>query len=491
MISYLKWVFLLALWGVILFFSRSFGINVILFMAPLMAYMYHVLKKNDKIKNCYGLLFMIPILLLSFTYTLFDVNVFKVFNVFAIPVLIALMIIYITDETYDIGKLAENVINYLILPYNYISRLFRVTKNQLNIKLKLSDKAKNILKSLVIVIPITLIVLALLSSADMVFGNIFDGIWDKIIGFLKNEFFDNLFGRIVAFILLFFAIGCTTMYIMYEKKKDIFSTSSTKEKSLLTAKILVSVLNVVYVLFDFIQIKSLIFHSVSSNIDYASYARQGFFELLVVSLINISIILLTRGLETKKNTKEFNYVKIMNVIMIFLTIVIIASSFLRMHLYEMEYGYTTLRLLVFAALITEAILMIPTVMYIFNKDFNIVKSYMIILLVAYVCVNFMNLDYIIAKRNINRYYYTQDIDLDYLENYSYGNVPLLIKFYNNVNDSEIKEKLGNYLYDLKQNIKDNKQSIFEFNIPYYNARVLLEHNEFFVKEFERRDYLNR
>ncbi len=482
MISYLKWVLLLALWGVILFFSKSLGINVILFIGPLMGYMYYVLKKNNKIKNPCGLLFMIPVLLLSFTYTLFDVNLFIASNVLAIPVFIALMVTYTTDETYNVGTLAEKVIEYLLLPYNYIARLFRVTRNQLKIGFKLSDRAISILKALVVVIPITLVVLILLSSADMVFGNIFDGIWDSIVKFLKSEIFDNLLGRIIVFVLLFFAIGCTTMYIMYEKKKPEIVRENNKERNLLTAKILVSVLNIIYILFDFIQIKSLLFHSVSANINYASYARQGFFELLVVSLINLTIILATRGFETDKNKKEFNYIKIMNVIMIFLTMVIIASSFLRMHLYEMEYGYTVLRLLVFAALITEAILMIPTVMYVFNKDFNIVKSYMIILIVAYLCINFMNMDYVIAKRNVNRFYYTKDIDLDYLENYSNGNIPVLVDLYNKTSDEKIRSELEYYLNGIKEHYNECEHGIFEFNIPHYRTKNLIKNMSFDINK---------
>ena len=181
----------------------------------------------------------------------------------------------------------------------------------------------------------------------------------------------------------------------------------------------------------------------------------------------------------------------MNVIMIFLTMVIIASSFLRMHLYEMEYGYTTLRLLVFAALITEAILMIPTVMYIFNKEFNIVKSYMIILVVAYLCVNYMNFDYIIAKRNINRYYYAQDIDIDYLSNYQNGNVPLLIDFYDNLKDSEVKEELGEYLNNLQEVLNEDERGIFEFNLPYFEAEKMIEGKTFINNNYEKRDYLFR
>ena len=177
--------------------------------------------------------------------------------------------------------------------------------------------------------------------------------------------------------------------------------------------------------------------------------------------------------------------------MIFLTIVIIASSFLRMHMYEMEYGYTTLRLLVFAALITEAVSMIPTVMYIFNREFGIVKSYMIITLVAFLILNFMNIDYVIAKRNINRYYYTQDIDLDYLKNYTYDNIPELVNFYNRIDDSKIKKDLGSYLYHMKLNINSTQPSIFEFRISDYRAKKAL--NKANLKKFEReyRDYLEK
>ena len=55
-----------------------------------------------------------------------------------------------------------------------------------------------------------------------------------------------------------------------------------------------------------------------------------------------------------------------------------------MNLYEKAFGYTTLRLLVYIALTTESILMIPTSMYIFNSDVDILKSYIVIILVAYV-----------------------------------------------------------------------------------------------------------
>lgn len=490
MSGYLLWIFLLSLFNSIMFYGKIYGLNVCLFIIPLLGYLYYVLKKNKLIKNEKGLLYMIPIALLSVTYFIFNNELFFFLNIFAIPILISFMIIYTTDSTYKVWELFKRVISYLFVPYKYIARLFRVTTSNLKGKLKMTDNVSKIIKAILIVLPITIVVLALLSSADIIFGNLFGEFLDKLLEVLSIEFIDKLLGRIFILIIVFFMIGCTTMYIMYENKHKEVIKKENKNRDLLTAKILVSVLNVVYIIFDYIQIKSLIFHKVASSIDYASYARRGFFELLVVSAINLTIILIIRRFENKENEKEFNYIKIMDVIMIFLTIIIIASSFLRMHMYEMEYGYTVLRLLVFAALITEAILMIPTVMYVFNKEFNIVKSYMLITLVAYLIVNFMNMDYVIAKRNINRYYYTKDIDLNYLENYRYDNIPLLVEFFNNTTDEKIKIELDDYLYNIKTNINSVDNNIFESNISYFRAKKALDKADFHEKEIKYRDYFN-
>ena len=74
-----------------------------------------------------------------------------------------------------------------------------------------------------------------------------------------------------------------------------------------------------------------------------------------------------------------------------------------MYLYEQEYGYTFLRLMVYFVLITEAILIIPTVMYILDMKVNLTKTYFVVILFMYIVVNYINIDNVIAKRNIVDY----------------------------------------------------------------------------------------
>ena len=477
MSGYIIWILLLAVWNLILFYGNNFGISVVLFIVPLLTFIYIFLKKNNLIKNKKGLLFMIPIFLLSVTYSIFDSDVFSALNCFAIPILIVMLYIFTIKPTDKLSDLIGKIICLFILPISYIGNFFRVSTTKIRGKLKVSPKTKKVLISCLIVLPVVAIVISLLSSADMIFGELFDAIFGKILDFLEKLIFDDFIGRLIVFLVVFFAIGTTMMYLLYEfsNKKETEVKEEKKNRDLFTIKLLVSVLNVIYVIFDVIQIKSLMLHSVSSGINYAEYARQGFFELLVVSVINIVIILVSKKYETKDNKKEFKFINIMNVIMVFLTIIIIISSFLRMNLYESAYGYTTLRVLVYATLMTETILMIPTVMYIFNSDVKIMRCYLYISLTSYLVLNFINIDYMVARRNVDRYYINNKIDVDYLKNYGHDNIPILIELYDKTDDVNIKIELEDYLKEM--NIRYGSESIFEFNLSRYNSYNMLEKKE--------------
>ena len=219
------------------------------------------------------------------------------------------------------------------------------------------------------------------------------------------------------------------------------------------------------------------FHKISMDITYAEYARQGFFQLMFVSLINFVIILLHK----KFNKKDLKFNKIMSIIMIILTAIIVVSSFMRMNMYEQAYGYTVLRLLVYVILITELIIMIPTIIYIIKDEFNITKYYLIILAIIYTIIGVLPLNYIIATRNINKYYKDNKIDIDYLTNYNYDNLPSLINLYNKTENQDIKVVLSKYFVQYYENntesFENAKKTYFsEYNISRIKGRELLEDN---------------
>ena len=455
--NYILFIFLFAVLESILFFNKLYALNVILFIIPLLIFLIVVLKQNKKIKNKCGLLFIIPIVLLSASYFIYDNDTIRMFNVLFIPVLILMMYIYTIEPTYKIPEFIKNIVYLTFEPFSCIGKFYNLVSMNLSKIFKISDTNKKKIKSFLIVIPIVIVVILLLSSADMVFNNIFDKFFDVF----RNIKIDHIIGRIVRGLIFFTYLGAVVNYVIFNYKGEKVREKKPFKVDNYTIKLLLTSLNVIYLLFDFIQIKSLMLHQVAKNINYAQYARSGFFELMAISLINLVIILISK--HTKEETK---YSKIMSIVMVLLTLIIIISSAFRMHMYESVYGYTELRLLVYIALITEVILLIPTVIYILNSKTNIFKHYMIILVAVYTLVALTPLNYIIANNNINRYYDKGKIDIEYLENYSCDNVPLLKELHDKTDDKELKDDIADYLESNKFcTVKD----VREYNISRIKA----------------------
>lgn len=464
----LLYVLLICIWNSILFFNKNLGINVILFMIPLIGLLLYILETNKKIKNKYGLLWFIPIILLSFSYLIYDNHFFKLMNICIIILCFLLMYIYTMEPTYKINEVFRQVISLLFEPFNCIGNVYRLVQGRLTKTFKISENRKRKLKSIFIILPVVFIVLVLLSSADRIFHDIFS----NFFALFDNFSFDNLFYRILGILILFTYLGATINYLLFQYTDKKIEQKETWKIDNYTIKLLLTVLNIIYIVFDFIQIRSLLLHQVSMNISYAEYAREGFFQLMFISLLNLIILLISK---CNKEKEKGNYTKIMSILMVLLTLVIIISSFFRMYMYESTYGYTLLRLLVYITLITEVILLIPTIIYILNPKVKIIKYYMVIMITVYVIVSLSPVDYIIARRNINRYYETNKIDIDYLKNGSTDNIPLLIELHNHVEEELLQEELEDYftyMYDQRK-----RNGFQEYNISKEQAIKQIEKNK--------------
>ena len=238
---------------------------------------------------------------------------------------------------------------------------------------------------------------------------------------------------------------------------------------------ILTTLNIIYLVFCYIQIKSLFLKNV--NINYAHYARQGFFQLMIVSIINLVTILIAKKNETTNETQNNKYIKVMSLIMLGFTYIILISSVVRMFYYESAYGYTLLRLLVYCALLTEAILLIPTILYIIDKKIKLPQCYFTIILAMYVVMNFANFDIIIAKRNVDRYIETGKIDMYYLRiGTGTDAVNQILRLLENNENEIVRQEAKQHLENLYDDLKNKTFDIREFNISKMKAKALIEEN---------------
>jgi len=411
---------ILSIWFVTLFFGKSIGLSMLLFIVPLTYYIIHILEKNNKIENSKAKVLIIPITLLASTYFLFNNNFFNTINIFVIPTLIVIMIIGLFKETFELKvNLITKIIDIFFTPISFIGETFEKLRNNLEGKLKINidskkeQKIKRVIKAILITLPIVLVIVALLSSADEIFGDIFINMFEWIIEAVEEIKITSIIARIILIICSFTYFLCFFDYIISRYEKEKIEEKTIKINDNFTIKMILTVLNIIYLIFCYIQIKSLFMRNVEIN--YAQYARQGFFQLMIVSVINLVTILIAKKNENIDSKKENKYINTMCLLMIIFTFIILISSAVRMYFYESAYGYTTLRLLVYVVLATESILLIPTIMYVTDKKIDLLKTYFTVILSAYVITNLANINNIITERNVNRYFETGKLDFNYLK----------------------------------------------------------------------------
>ncbi|MBO5479001.1 MAG: DUF4173 domain-containing protein [Clostridia bacterium] len=485
---------LIAILHSILFYGQELGISVLLFAVVSVFLLIAFLKKHNKVKNTNAFYLAFPILLLSSTYLIFNNTFFNVVNLFVIPVLLASMIVWACIDTFKLRELVGKSINLVIGSLEFIPGACKLIKNAAKPKQKENDekaeqykKLKYIGLGILCSIPLLFIIVGLLVSADGVFANLFDKVFHHIAFIFTGEFIGNLIGRIILIGLVLIYLVCILYNIII---KNSGFNREYKEKEFLKFHIdttiintILTIINIVYLIFtgvQFIYLYSYLFSDASLNasLNLAEYARQGFFQLMFITVINFAIILITNANEKKEKTKS-KYTKWMNVLMCLFTIVICVSAFMRMHLYESEFGYTFLRLMVYVILITEIIAIIPTIYYVVKNKINLLKSYFIIGITMYVIVNFANIDYMIAKNNINRAEkmpgeYVREIDVDYLiNNLGTDAVSEMVYLYHTTKNETDKRKINNYLYNMYQDVKEER-SFQEWNLSKNRAKKLLE-----------------
>ena len=474
--------FILAIVHSILFYGQKLGISVFLFTVTGLFFFIHLLKKYDKIKNKKALLISIPILILSTTYFIFNNTLFNILNIIVILFLFLIMtVVSILGQLYP-GRLIENFFVLFLGPLEELPNSVKEVKNCFIKKQEKEEKnekkelVKKILKGVLISLPIVILVLILLSSADEMFASLFKNIFKHLADLLDMESVFDLFARIVIIVIITLYFVCMAIKIM---KNQFVNTKGVMENKIkiegTTTATLLTILNIIYLAFSIIQIIHLKTDTISN---YANYARTGFFQLMTVSFINFVVILVTKNNKKEIETNIKKYEKIMNVLLAVFTVVILITSIVRMNMYETAYGFTYLRIIVNIIQITELLLIIPTIIYIIKDKFNLIKWALIISLGVYIIANFVNIDYIIAKGNIDRYFKKgeerKNIDLYYLEENTSTDALIEITRLLETKDEDLKIEVNNYLYDKYMELMQDDVTFQNFNLSRKRAKEELE-----------------
>lgn len=360
------------------------------------------------------------------------------------------------------------MLHYIDTPFSDAASFFRERD-----KTEKNKNVKYILLGMAVAVPVLIVILALLLSADAVFSDLFG----KFFGDLKLRTIILVCLMALRVYVLFYSFvkGLIT-YRMPEKEMK------EKKGEPVAAITFTSLIAVIYLVFCTIQVVYLFMGKMElpDGMTWASYARQGFFQLLFVCLINLVMVLVCLAC-----FKESKILKAILTAISLMTYILIASSAYRMILYILNYYLTFLRLFVFWSLAVIAILFVGIIISIYRGSFPLFGYCTAVITVCYIGLAFAKPDYWVAKYDLAHVGVTYEIesadgqketvegfdDYWYLSELSADAAPLLAQ----EEVGEIWEDTGALrLYYGKILKKSEDMSLRSFNFSRWKARKSLE-----------------
>lgn len=415
-----------------MFFRNRIGVSYLVFLAGFYLVFFWRFKSYPFTNKRIGYLIYFSIWILAFTYLGYSNMIFYVLNILVIPFLVFSHMILVTSPKI-LPWFQRSFIVYFFMKigaaiayvFQFIGFIFRSLTKGLNPQH--AKTAKQVGLGLVIAIPLLIVIMSLLSSADLAFSNLLA----IVPNWLSRLQFQEAIVR--GLIILVYTVGFfTTLQVTFYKKGTVPKTEVENNPfywSGIMASTVLILLNLVYLLFTVVQLKYFFGGSLQVDMTYAEYARRGFGELMMVTLINLTLLI---GVLTYVKEAGIAFQRTIQVILSCLVLfsgIMLVSASMRLSMYEEAYGFTTIRILVHTFMIFLAVIFAYTLIKIWISHLPLIHFYLISSLVFYTVVNILPLDRWVVDHNIARYHATQKIDIRYLNNLSYTGVQGLIRLY--------------------------------------------------------------
>lgn len=326
-------------------------------------------------------------------------------------------------------------------------------------KSRKNTKAVYVLLGVVIAIPILGIVVALLYYADAVFANVLRSL------FQFDTDASTIVGILFTFCYALFASYCGLRYLAQGRITG--ESKDHRRFEPIIANTVLTLISVVYLLFSLIQILYLFWGKMQlpDGYTYAKYAREGFFQLLFVCIINVILVLFFMGCFRENQLK-----KILLTVISVCTYIMLASSALRMSMYVKNYNLTFLRVFVFWALALIGILLLGILVQIYWDQFPLFRYTVVVTTVCVLALTASHPDYWIAK---------YDLENDGIRDYSYvaehlstDAAPAVAEYIEEREDWGVDEDwVQKYIRAVEK--KTDGMSLRTYNFSYARAKRLL------------------
>jgi len=337
----------------------------------------------------------------------------------------------------------------------------------------------SVLLGVVIALPILLIFGLLLVSADPIYGD-----------FIKKLF---TIERLPEYLFRFFYIVVGTyvligLYLHAAAPKNEAVKPDTNKPYVqpflgpIEGNIVLGLVNVLFLSFVIVQIRYLFGGSANiseTGYTYSEYARKGFGELVGVAVLSLMMYLVFNAITKRESKAARGLFSGFSILLIANVLVILASSLMRLLMYEDAYGFSDLRTYThFFIFWLAGLLLAAIVLELVHKRGYFGLALMIFMVGYSATLGLVNVDRFVTEKNIARISHGYDLDVEYLSQLSSDAVPAMMQTYLQTTPSQgIHDELGSELacraYPLKNRPAQPWQS-FRFGEA-RAEKLLLEH----------------
>jgi len=439
-------------------------------------------KYTGHLNNRWALWFLVPIFILAFDLMLYNNALVVYFLPLVIFILSVIFTVILTVKN-------ENKFVFYLKNIPVVKNVFVAIKNfgvvfgdlfSWSKKEEHNETYKQIAIGLALAVPVLLLFTLLFAGADKIFSQTLE----KLFSWHLNL---ETFFRIFRIALITFFVSAF-FYTLIGRENVLKDGIKIRQKiSVTVGSIVLTLVNILFAIFVFIQIKYLFgAHDfvIENGITFAEYARSGFFQLVWVMVFSAVLLLIFYYSAAHHGKNKF--VTALKLILILQIFVIAISALKRMNLYQAEYGYTTLRLYVewfiyFAGVIFFALGVAIITNYSFRKFFY---GGLILSLAVFTLVASLNVDAIIAKKNIDRFLTeNKKMDLGYLMyQLSVDAIPEIVRLNQYIGLKKVEPLPSNWAETVdytKVDYNAVQKSDIQVLAPWYSSELNHKRNEIY------------
>ena len=257
------------------------------------------------------------------------------------------------------------------------------------------------------------VLVPVLASADALFA----AATADLRAFVKEHFTSTLWKLIWALILAPFVFSL--LYFL-RRPTPLSPSRERPERTVdgLAFAVMLAAIVVLYALFLAVQSAGLFggeAYLASRGLSYAQWARSGFFQMVGVTVVNLTILLLALTV-SRRDGRCFTAVRLLGAVLTAESFLLLASAAWRMTLYVEAYGLSFKRGMTYWGMGMMALFFLAAAVKLARPDFGFFRAAAPVALAGWLLINCVPMDYLVAKDQVDRYLsgQSESIDVEYL-----------------------------------------------------------------------------